>query len=73
MTSEKKSQIDKFKEAARDLGCDDDEARFAERVGKLVKPMTDAEKAAYREKRERHADELVKGIVENLNRHTRDK
>lgn len=32
-----KSQLDKFKEAARELECDDDEARFKERLGKLVK------------------------------------
>ena len=32
-----KSQLDKFKEAARDLECDDDEQRFKERLGKLVK------------------------------------
>jgi hypothetical protein len=32
-----KSQLDKFKEAARDLECDDDETRFDERVKKLVK------------------------------------
>jgi hypothetical protein len=32
-----KSQTDKFKEAARELECDDDDARFKERVGKLVK------------------------------------
>ena len=31
------SQLDKFKEAARQLECDDDEARFDERVRKLVK------------------------------------
>lgn len=31
------SQSDKFKEAARALECDDDPARFEERVGKLVK------------------------------------
>lgn len=31
------SQSDKFKEAARELECDDDEARFDERVKKLVK------------------------------------
>jgi hypothetical protein len=31
------SQLDKFKEAARDLETDDDEARFDERVRKLVK------------------------------------
>lgn len=32
------SQLDKFKEAARELECDDDEQRFKERLGKLVKP-----------------------------------
>lgn len=31
------SQSEKFKEAARELECDDDEQRFRERVGKLVK------------------------------------
>lgn len=34
---DKKSQLDRFKEAARELGADDDEARFNERLGKLVK------------------------------------
>ena len=33
-----KQQLDKFKEAARDLECDDDETRFKEKLGKLVKP-----------------------------------
>lgn len=33
-----KSQLEKFKEAARELECDDDEQRFKERLGKLVKP-----------------------------------
>jgi hypothetical protein len=32
-----KSQLDKFKDAARELQCDDDEQRFKERLGKLVK------------------------------------
>lgn len=32
------SQLDKFKEAARDLGTDDDPERFKQRLGKLVKP-----------------------------------
>lgn len=32
-----KSQLDKFKEAARDLECDDDDKLFKERLGKLVK------------------------------------
>jgi hypothetical protein len=35
--SEKKSQIDRFKEAARELDTDDDEAKFNEKLGKLVK------------------------------------
>lgn len=34
---EQKSQIEKFKEAARDLETDDDEVRFDERVRRLVK------------------------------------
>jgi hypothetical protein len=32
-----KRQIDKFKEAARDLETDDDPKAFDERLGKLVK------------------------------------
>jgi hypothetical protein len=36
-----KPQIDKFKEAARELECDDDEQRFKERLGKLVKAKPD--------------------------------
>lgn len=32
-----KRQLDKFKDAARELECDDDEQRFKERLGKLVK------------------------------------
>jgi hypothetical protein len=35
--SEDKTQLDKFKDAARELECDDDEQRFKERLGKLVK------------------------------------
>ena len=37
MTDQKPSQLDKFKEAARDLETDDDPKRFDERLGKLVK------------------------------------
>lgn len=36
-----KSQLDRFKEAARELETDDDEAKFNEKLGKLVKPKTD--------------------------------
>jgi hypothetical protein len=37
MANEEKDQLHKFKEAARELECDDDEQRFKERLGKLVK------------------------------------
>ena len=33
----KKSQLDRFKEAARELEADDDEERFNERLRRLVK------------------------------------
>lgn len=32
-----KAQLDKFKDAARELECDDNERRFKERLGKLVR------------------------------------
>jgi len=35
------SQLDKFKEAARQLGCDDDEKRFADNLGKIVRKPTE--------------------------------
>lgn len=40
-----KSQLDKFKEAAREIGTDDDEERFNEKLKKLVKdkPKGEAE------------------------------
>ncbi len=37
MTDTPPTQLDKFKEAARDLETDDDPERFKERLGKLVK------------------------------------
>ncbi|WP_422062207.1 hypothetical protein [Sphingopyxis sp.] len=40
-----KSQLDKFKEAARDLETDDDPKRFDERLGKLVKRKPVPDKA----------------------------
>lgn len=36
MTKEK-TQSDKFKDAARDLGCDEDEGRWEERLKKVAK------------------------------------
>ena len=42
-----KSQSDKFKEAARELGCDEDEARWDERLRKVAKqkPSQNADEA----------------------------
>ena len=37
MADHQQSQLDKFKEAARDLECDDDDQRFKDRLKKLVK------------------------------------
>ncbi|WP_212524997.1 hypothetical protein [Actibacterium sp. MT2.3-13A] len=37
MADVKQSQLDKFKEAARQLGTDDDEERFEKKLKKLVK------------------------------------
>jgi hypothetical protein len=37
MTPKTKTQLDRFKEAAREIGTDDDEAKFNENLGKLVK------------------------------------
>ena len=37
MSDKRKKPIDKFKDAARELECDDDETRFEERLGKLAK------------------------------------
>lgn len=44
MTTEK-SQLEKFKAAARELETDDDEARFDEKLKKLAKPAEKAEPA----------------------------
>ena len=41
MTDAKQSQLKRFKEAARQLGADDDENRFNEKLRKLAKPLTD--------------------------------
>lgn len=40
----KQSQLDKFKEAAREIETDDDEERFNERLKKLVKQKPDEKK-----------------------------
>lgn len=39
-----KSQLEKFKDAARELECDEDEGRFKARLQKLVKSKNPVEK-----------------------------
>jgi len=41
MTQPAKTQLDKFKEAARELETDDDPERFKQRLEKLVKHKPD--------------------------------
>lgn len=41
---EKMSQLDRFKEAARELGTDDDEERFNAKLRKLAKQKPDGKK-----------------------------
>ncbi|MGQ0560121.1 MAG: hypothetical protein ACT4OE_11175 [Sphingosinicella sp.] len=36
--ADQKSQSDKFKDAARDLDCDEDEARWEKRLKEVAKP-----------------------------------
>ncbi len=44
MTDEPKTQIDKFKELARELGADEDEARWDERLKKVARAKPPPEK-----------------------------
>jgi hypothetical protein len=43
-TAEKKSQVEKFKEAARDLGTDDSEEAFDAKLKKIATAPASAEK-----------------------------
>lgn len=38
------TQLDKFKEAARELECDDDPEAFKKRLGRLAKAFKDRER-----------------------------
>lgn len=44
MKAKGKPQADKFREAARQLGTDDDEKRFDKKLGELVKQKPDDKK-----------------------------
>ena len=44
MTDDKKTQADKFKQAARDLECDPDEAKWEDKLRKVVKPKQEPKK-----------------------------
>ena len=48
MTDPKTTQLDKFKEAARDLGCDEDEQGFKDRLKDLAKGQTKARRESER-------------------------
>jgi hypothetical protein len=45
MTNPRQSQLDKFKELARELEADEDEAHWDEKLGKLVKVKPKPEKS----------------------------
>ena len=44
MPDDAKTQLDKFKQAARDLECDEDEARWDERLKRVVKQKPEPDK-----------------------------
>lgn len=44
MTDKKQSQSDKFKEAAREIGADEDEVRWDERLKKVARAKPQPEK-----------------------------
>ena len=46
MPDQNKTQLERFKEAARELETDNDEKRFNERLGKLVKQKPNDDKAS---------------------------
>lgn len=48
--TKKPSQIDRFKEVARELGCDEDEAAFDERLKGIVEPRSKESQAGVEEK-----------------------
>lgn len=41
-TQDSKTQADKFKDAAKEAGCDPDEKRWTERLKKVAKPKPEA-------------------------------
>ena len=45
LSPKQKSQSDKFKEAARDLKCEPDEAKWEDKLRKVGKPKAVPEKA----------------------------
>ncbi|WFU33064.1 hypothetical protein QA635_00940 [Bradyrhizobium brasilense] len=51
MSKAQKSQIDKFKQAARDLETDGNEKRFNERLGKIAKQKPGVSKKSSKPKK----------------------
>jgi hypothetical protein len=59
MAGKPKSQLERFKEAARELQCDDDVERFEERLGRISKAKAKAKpKPAPAPKRKRPSTRL---------------
>jgi hypothetical protein len=48
VSPDKRGQLDRFKEAARALECDDDPKAFEKRVAKIAKAKPDASKSSQR-------------------------
>ena len=57
-STDSKEQADKFRNAARELGCDEDEARFDERLKQIArqKPKDDPPAAPKASKTKKPAD-----------------
>ncbi len=53
MADDQKTQYERFQEAARALGADDDADRFNEKLGKLVKKKPDENKKKKKRKRKK--------------------
>lgn len=55
-TEHEKSQLDKFRKAARELETDDDEKRFDQRLGKIAKAMPRVMAVAKRDQHDEQKD-----------------
>ena len=68
MTESPKPQLDRFKEVARQLGCDEDEKAFDEKLKEIAGPKAKPAAAI-----SPAADEALERFERNLPRNHRDK